>query len=227
MPPGEVESGQDGMAKRQNGSGSSLGSLVSSLRSLLSSSSSTGWLAAAGLLQESVLLDNFMPDTNSAETDQPTGGHTAVEDMQNLPEAEKQPHEQQKASETVYLEPVAQQFQRSPNRRGTKRQLSEAAPPPRVTIAAKAPRLFSTPSPSPSAVEGPKTRRAQRHDYAEVEDQRDSDYEPAVAQKQQRTTARRETPPPRVSPEPAAGEGHFHVPKSTFKGVSCHKCASF
>ncbi|KAK9903522.1 hypothetical protein WJX75_007991 [Coccomyxa subellipsoidea] len=35
--------------------------------------------------------------------------------------------------------------------------------------------------------------------------------------------ARKETPPRRVSPQPAAGEGPFHVPKSTFKGVSCHK----
>jgi hypothetical protein len=224
--PGEVESGQDGMAKRQNGSGSSLGSLVSSLHSLLSSSSSTGWLATAGLLPESLLLENFLPDTSPAETNQSTGGHTTVECMQNFPKAEQQPHEQQKARETVYLQPVAQQSQRSPNRRGTKRQLSEAAPRPRLTVAAKAPRLFSTPSPSPSAVEGPKTQRVPRHDYAEVEDERDSDYEPAVAQKRQRTMARKETPPRRVSPQPAAGEGPFHVPKSTFKGVSCHKCAS-
>ena len=42
----------------------------------------------------------------------------------------------------------------------------------------------------------------------------------------QRGAARKETPPPRPFPQRDAQQGLPHVPKSSFKGVSCHKCVA-
>ncbi|EIE22944.1 hypothetical protein COCSUDRAFT_63341 [Coccomyxa subellipsoidea C-169] len=135
---GTTGSAEDVFAEKQdtldaliNGSNSSLGSLVSSLRSLLSSTSSTGWLATAGLLSDTSLP---MPDTEQPPIVAP---HTTVQTLQGWPSGLQIPgdgdfQEAPEEPQEMPNEPLAVESRRSPSRRGAKRPLPEDGGRPTV-----------------------------------------------------------------------------------------------
>lgn len=221
------ESGQEGLVGM---SGSSLGSLYSILSSILSSSSTTGNLATAHFLPP----DNSSPIAPSHLDETPA----FVMNSSKIPHSSSPPQSsgQNKAKaagqvQNTQQEPLLGTAKRNYSKRQRgKRPLSGHDGAVHASDVGEAMRLLSTPSsegvPDPSAVGGRPNEEHTREDDRSMEDavddceSSDSDV-PAkkrrLAKSKGRTRVRQA--------EEASAEPPHHVPKSKYKGVSCHKCA--
>lgn len=216
------EIGQQGLIGM---SGSTFGSLYSILSSILSSSSSTGNFAGAGLLH----LDSNVPDAPSHVSETTPSAiksskmpHSSSPVQSASQQGANAAGEAKKTHQETFSDTAGNNW--SKRHRG-KRPLSGFSGVAQISLVGKATWLFSTPSPNPSTVGGRPNKLHTREDDRSMEDAVD-DYESSDSEvpAKRRRLAKSKGVRRLRQEEEAAVELLHHVPKSKYKGVSCHKC---
>ena len=195
-------------------SGSSLGSLRSILSSIPSSSSSTDYLAIASVLP---LEDNIpshvygndsskMPNSSLPVRSSGQQGANVTGGAQNM--------QQEPLSDTVGKKPFRKHSGKQPMPCGVAN----------ASLAGNSVQLFSVPSPDPFAVDGLPNEVHTREDGNSMGDAvNDCESSESEVPAKRRRLAKSKGRKGVSLAEEASAEPPNHVPKSKYKGVSCHK----